>query len=100
MNVVDDTRIQVGFEGRLSVVSESQVHQDGLQRYLVQAGVSWLTFSGREVEVGCPILVIFAAVMAHFFSTHESMTTVNDRRRRRHHRRRRTASVTTTITTT
>ena len=28
---------QVGYEGRLSVVSESQVHQDGLQRYLVQA---------------------------------------------------------------
>lgn len=27
---------KVGYEGRLSVVSESQVHQDGLQRYLVQ----------------------------------------------------------------
>jgi len=27
---------KVGFEGRLSVVSESQVHQDGLHRYVVQ----------------------------------------------------------------
>lgn len=27
---------KVGFEGRLSVVSESQVHEGGLQRYLVQ----------------------------------------------------------------
>ena len=34
---------QVGYEGRLSVVSESQVHQDGLQRYLVQARLQFLS---------------------------------------------------------
>lgn len=34
---------KVGYEGRLSVVSESQVHDDGVQRYLVQ-------FAGGELS--------------------------------------------------
>jgi len=44
-NVSHDFRqfTKVGYEGRLSVVSESQVHDDGVQRYLVQ-------FAGGELS--------------------------------------------------
>merc|ERR1719440_928997 len=44
-NVSPDFRhfTKVGYEGRLSVVSESRVHDDGVQRYLVQ-------FAGGELS--------------------------------------------------
>eukprot|EP00928_Gymnodinium_smaydae_P045433 TRINITY_DN30285_c0_g1_i1.p1 TRINITY_DN30285_c0_g1~~TRINITY_DN30285_c0_g1_i1.p1 ORF type:complete len:442 (+),score=38.93 TRINITY_DN30285_c0_g1_i1:57-1382(+) len=53
--ITPDFRIftKVGFEGRLSVVSESQVHTDGVHRYLVQ-------FSAGELSRADGVGFVFA----------------------------------------
>ena len=62
---------QVGYEGRLSVVSESQVHQDGLQRYLVQA--RWLLLlPSLGAVVGAVFYRVPSPVAVHLWRTEPS----------------------------